>query len=391
MSVSGNNMKFTPVPGRLAAAAGLLAWLAPRAARAEDAVTYKYEDYQEAGGRISVHAQYGLVEQDLGPDLRFKLQGVIDAIAGATPNGQPPATPGGPVPLSDLTDRRKAWSAELARQWPRTNIAVGVANSRESDYVSNGWSLNTLTDFNAKNTTLLLGVASTDDTVAVRYLGTDQKKRGLDLVAGVTQLLDPRTTLTLNLGWGQSTGYLGDPYRLVEQRTEVIPGIFLPLDYPENRPDHRRKETALVAFNRAFPDVGGALEASYRLYHDTFGTTAHTLDTAWFQQWGDRLVLRPGLRYYEQDAADFYTVSLTGAGFTPAHRPSPAGPFYSADYRLSAFRSLTYGLKVIWTITSTWQLDVALEKYEMRGRDHRTSPSVYPTATITTAGLKHSW
>ena len=37
------------------------------------------------------------------------------------------------------------------------NVALGFGNSRESDYVSNGYSINTLTDFNQKNTTLLLG------------------------------------------------------------------------------------------------------------------------------------------------------------------------------------------------------------------------------------------
>ncbi|MBS0662057.1 MAG: DUF3570 domain-containing protein [Verrucomicrobia bacterium] len=376
---------------RAAFIATVLAWCQPRSARAEDSVAYKYQDYRESGGRISVRAQYGLVEQDLGTDWHVKVQGVIDAIAGATPNGQPPSTPGGQVPLSQLTERRKAWSAEVANQQPRVNLAFGFANSRESDYVSNGWSLNTRTDFNQKNTTLLLGLAGTDDDVSIRYLRTIAKKRGLDFVAGVTQLLDPRTSVTLNLGLGRSTGYLGDPYRLVEQRTEILPGIVLPLDYPENRPDHRSKWTLLGSLNRAVPEWGGALDASYRLYHDTFGTTAHTVELAWLQSWGPRLTLVPTVRWYDQTAADFYVVSLTGAPFTPTYQLNPAGPFYSADYRLSAFRSYQYGLKAVVDLAANWQLDAALEKYEMHGRDHATSPYVYPTATIVTVGLKFSW
>ena len=384
-------MRFQQASARAAVVAGLLAWLSPRMARAEDAITYKYQDYREAGGRMAVQAQYGLVEKDLGTDLRLKLQGVIDAIAGATPNGQPPATPGGPVPLAQLTERRKAWSTELARQWPRVNVAVGYANSRESDYVSNGWSLNTVTDFNEKNTTLLLGAAGTDDDVTVRYLRSVEKKRGLDLIAGVTQLLDPNTSLTFDLGYGRTTGYLADPYRLVEKRTEVYPGLFLPLDYAENRPAERTKWTAFASINRAYANLNGTLEAGYRFYHDTFGTTAHTLDVAWFQKFGEHLVLRPSVRFYTQSAADFYAVSLTGVSYTPTLQPNPAGPFFSADYRLSAFRSTNYGLKAIWTFNAAWQLDAALEKYEMRGRDGVTSPSVYPTATITTVGLKYTW
>ncbi len=384
-------MTARPTITRTAFVATVLAWCLPRPARAEDSVAYKYQDYREAGGRIAVRAQYGWVEQDLGTDWHVKVQGVIDAIAGATPNGQPPATPGGPVPLSQLTERRKAWSTEVAHQLPAVNVALGFANSRESDYVSNGWSLNTRTDFNQKNTTLLLGLAGTDDDVSIRYLRTVAKKRGLDFVAGVTQLLDPRTSASVNLGFGRSTGYLGDPYRLVEKRIEILPGIVLPFDFPENRPDHRSKWTLLGSLNRAVPEWGGALEASYRFYRDTFGTTAHTAEFAWFQSCGARLTLVPSVRWYDQTAADFYVVTLTGATFTPTYQLNPAGPFYSADYRLSAFRSYQYGLKAVVDLAANWQLDAAVERYEMHGRDGATSPYVYPVATIVTLGLKLTW
>ncbi|MDB6167469.1 MAG: hypothetical protein JWM88_333 [Verrucomicrobia bacterium] len=384
-------MRSVQIQGRVVVVAGLLAWLSPRQGRAEDSVAYKYEDYAESGGRISVQAQYGRVEKDLGPDLHFKLQGVIDAIAGATPNGEPPATPGGPVPLTELHDRRKAWSTELSRQFPRVNVTLGYANSRESDYVSDAWSVNTLTDFNQKNTTLLAGVAVTNDDVRVLYLFKDQKKRSLDLIAGVTQLLGPSTSVTCNLGYGRSTGFLGDPYRLIQKRTEVFPGLFLPVDYGESRPHERDKWTVQASVNHAVAAVHGAVEAGYRYYQDSFGSRAHTVEAAWFQQCGEHLVLSPSVRFYEQDAADFYLISLNGQGFTPAFKPNPAGPYYSSDYRLSALRSLTLGLKAVWTFNASWQFDAAIEKYEMRGTDGMTSQSAYPRATMKTVGLKFTW
>lgn len=381
-----------PLPSaRLCLLLGAWFFLQARSARAENAVSYKYVDYRESGDRMSVQSHYGLVEHDLGPDMMLKVQGVIDAIAGATPTGQPPQAPGAPVPLTHLTDRRKAWSAELSRQFPRIGATVGFANSRESDYVSNGWSLNTLTDFNQKNTTLLLGVAGTDDDIKVLYQSAWVKKRTTDLIAGVTQLLDPLTSVTFNVGYGRSTGYHADPYRVVEQRTEVAPGVFLPLTYGENRPDSREKWTAFTAINRSFPEAHGAFEGSYRLYHDTFGTTAHAIELSWFQKFGEHFTLRPGLRFYDQTAADFYRIDITGTNFQPTGRPDPDGPFFSADYRLSAFRSYTYGLKVIWIINADWQLDAAIERYEMHGKDNVTSPSVYPKAVTTTAGLRFSW
>jgi hypothetical protein len=382
-----------PLPRSVRVGAFIACWFFTqvRAVKAENSLSYKYVDYRESGDRMAVESQYGLLEQDLGADMRLKLQGVIDSIAGATPTGQPPKTPGGPVPLSHLTDRRKAWSADLSRQFPRVNATVGFANSRENDYVSNGLSLNTLTDFNQKNTTLLLGVAGTNDDIKVLFQNDWVKKRTTDLVAGITQLVDPLTSVTFNVSYGRSTGYHADPYRVIQQTVEVAPGVFLPLTFGENRPGTREKWIGYGAVNRSFPPLHGALEASYRLFHDTFGTTAHTLELSWFQKFGEHLTLRPGFRYYDQTAADFYRLDITGTNYTPTGKPQPAGPFYSADYRLSAFRSYNYGLKVIWTINAAWRVDVSYDRYEMHGKDSVTSPSVYPRAGIFNAGITFSW
>ncbi|ACB74894.1 DUF3570 domain-containing protein [Opitutus terrae] len=371
----------------------LLLWLVvpQRSAKAETGVSYKFADYRESGDRIAVRSHYGLVEQTIGTDMRLRVNGVIDAIAGATPTGQPPETPGGPVPLTTIHDRRKAWGAEFFRQFPRIGVTLGAANSRESDYVSTGWSLNTLTDFNQKNTTLLLGVAGTDDDIKVFYQTERAKKRTTDLIAGVTQLLDARTSVVFNLGYGHSEGFHADPYRLIQKRVEIFPGVVLPRTFGENRPDERDKWTAYAAVNRAYPALHGAVEANYRWFHDSFGTNAHTVELAWFQQLGARLTLRPGIRYYQQSAADFYRIDLEGTNILPGERPNPAGPFFSADYRLSALRSTTYGLKAIATLTEHWQLDASIERYEMRGRDGLTSPSAYPRAVLVNVGVRLTW
>src|SRR5690606_10997898 len=131
--------------------------------------------------------------------------------------------------------------------------------------------------------------------------------------------------------------------------TEIVPGVFLPLTYPENRPTKRDKWTLFTAVNRAFPAARGAIDASYRLFRDNLGIVSHTVDVAWFQKLGETFTLRPGFRFYDQTAADFYRIDLNGAGFAALPSPDPNGPFYSADYRVSAFRSYTYGLKAIWT------------------------------------------
>lgn len=371
--------------------AGALLLLSPRSAQAESKISYKYSDYQESAGRIGVQAHSALIEQSLGPDATLSFTGVIDVIAGATPTGEAPAARGGPVPLAELRDRRNAWTVDYARQFTRTNLSVGVAQSREHDYISHGASLNTRTDFNDKNTALTLGVSATDDTILVFYQTDRVKKRGFDAFVGVNQIVDPQTTLAFNLSFGRTTGYLSDPYKTITQVTQLLPGVFLPLTFPENRPGERNKWLALVGYNHAVHSLNGALDASYRLYHDSFGTTSHTFAGAWLQRLGPKVILTPSFRYYRQDAAAFYRVSLNGAGFVPALRPNTAGPFYSADYRLSSLRSLTYGLKVVWNPTEKLHFDLAWDRYEMTGLDRITSASAYAKARIVTVGAGLTW
>ncbi len=375
--------------------AGLSGWLlvmSPRLLRASGDVSYKYEDYGEDGGRIAVKTQSALINQDLTPDLHLKLQGVIDAIAGATPNGQPAPAGSDQVVLTQMHDRRKAWEADLSSQFPGINVTAGFANSRESDYVSNGWSLNTLTGFNEKNTTLLAGLAGTDDSVKVFYQAPWAKKRTFQMIVGVSQLLDPRTAVTANVSWERVTGYLSDPYKLVQKTVEVAPGISLPFTYGENRPTDRDQWTLYLALNHAFPELHAAIEASYRYYHDTFGTGAHTVEVSWLQRLGPRVLLRPNLRFHSQTAADFYHYNLDRTSIVPsATGPAPQGPFYSSDYRLSKLDAYTYGLQLVWNVARQVQLDVAVSQYDMRGRDGVTPQSAYPRARIVTAGVRFSW
>jgi len=327
--------------------------------------------------------------------MHLKFEGIIDAITGATPTGAPAPAGSDQVDTTELHhERRKSWNADLSRQFQRVNVDFGFGNSRESDYVSNGWAVNTVTDFNQKNTTLLAGLAGTDDKIKVLFQSPRARKHTNDVIVGVTQLLDPQTSVGLNVTWGRASGDLSDQYKFVEKATEILPGLIFPnFEYFDNRPPYREKWIALLSLNRAFREAHGALEASYRFYHDTDGTAAHTVDLAWFQHVGEKFVLRPSLRLYEQSAAPFYYYNLdVGTTVTP-HRggPAPLGPFYSSDYRLSRMHTITYGLKAIYNVTSAWEVDGALEQYNMRGDDHVTPQSAYPRARIITAGVKYSW
>lgn len=360
--------------------------------RAEDSVAYKYEDYREGDGRVAVQTQSGQVTQDLGTDATIKLTGTFDAIAGATPTGLPAPAGSNQVPETFLADRRKAWSGDLDRQFGPIKVDAGFAYSRESDYTSHAYSVNTVTDFNDKNTELLAGAAVNHDNVHVLVPGPAWRdKDGGEGIVGVTQVLDANTSVSFNFSWSRSTGFNSDQYKIVQKSILIFGTIYLPQGYFENRPDTKDKGSALLALNHAFPAWRAAVDASYRYYADTYGVAAHAVELAWLQHLAPTVILQPNLRYYQQQAAKFYYYNLDATNIVPVSDPTGRGVAYSSDYRLSAMRTYTYGLKVIWDIQPWVQVTLAFDKYDMAGMDRVTPQSAYPRAKITTAGAKFTW
>jgi hypothetical protein len=375
---------------------GFVLWLSlPKASRGEDTLTLKDQSWQEANQRVRVDSQYAQLDADLSTSTHFKVMGLIDSIAGATPTGEKPLTVGGATPEAPMHDRRKAWDAEFSHQFTRVNLTAGFANSRESDYVSNGWSLNTVTDFNDKNTNLLVGYGRTDDKINEEKLGWTIKrpKTGNDFLIGVNQLLDPNTSVSANISYGKSHGFESDPYKIVSTTMlDLDPGFYYTV--PENRPSEKNKVSVFLAGNHNVEKLNGALDASYRYYHDTFGITSHTLSLLWVQKLGDSFIVQPFVRLYRQSAADFYYTDLDAAGIVTSYEPilgetgTGKAPYYSSDYRLSKMQTVDVGLKLVWKIRPWISADIAYDRYTMSGLDHVTASDAYCKANVFTFGLK---
>ena len=372
----------------------VLLLVSPRSARAEDTLSVKDQSFQESDNRIRVDTTYAQIDADPTTSLHVKAMGLIDAIAGATPTGEKAPTPGGQVPLAHMHDRRKAWNTDLTQQFERFSLTLGFANSRESDYFSNGWSLNSVIDFNQKNTSLLLGYGRADDRINEEKLGwtITRPKRSNDFLVGVNQLIDRNTSVTANISYGQARGYMSDPYKIVSTTMlDLDPGTYYTV--PENRPLERNKGSLFLGLNRNFEDLNGAVEVSYRYYHDSYGINSHTLSVLWLQKLGDQVTLQPFIRYYRQTAADFYYVDLDKSGIVTSYGPlgetgTGRAPFYSSDYRLSYLRTVDAGVKVVWQVKRWLEVDAAYDRYGSRGLDHVTPQSAFFSANVFTFGVK---
>lgn len=357
----------------------------------------KYEDYREANDRISVIASYLSAELDLGSSTHFSAQAVYDAITGMTPTGQRPAAGSTEVPLATLVEDRRGVVVSATQALKDSRVRAEYAHSYETDYKSNGYAVSYVREFNQKNTEVQVGFSFTDDNIVEPFfegslLGNPRGKLSRDFLIGVTQLLDANTTLTVNFSHGLTTGFMSDPYKLVQKAVEIAPGFPLDLTFQENRPRRRTKDILFVQSAHFFENLKGSLDSSVRYYTDGFGINSTTLEAAWYQRVGGNWIIRPLVRYYRQSKADFYYPNLDLTNIVPVNDPVGTSPFYSSDYRLSAFAATTVGLQVIFNFKERYSIDAMFERYAMKGRDGGATPdSAFVTANTTTVGLKISF
>lgn len=378
-----------PRQGRILLWALVLWMSAPqRDVRAESTLHYKFQAWQEDDDRIRVDAHYAEAEHTWATGDKLRLVGLVDTITGATPSGQPAKAGSDQVPLSQLEERREAYQVEYTHPWERASITLGYGNSKESDYFSDVYSVNGQLFFNQKNTTLLMGYAEAADDVTAVFLSRPRVKTVQDAIIGVTQVLSPQTSITANLTFGKQRGYLSDPYKIVEKETEILPGLSLDLTFPENRPSSKEKLIGFLSVNHAIEPLNAAIESSIRLLDDDWGLSSQTLEFAWYQRFGEKLIIRPAVRYYRQSEADIYVIDLDNSSIVPPPEATGSAPYYSSDYRLSNMETWMLGVKAVWDINEHVSVDATVERYLMNGRDQITSPSAYVDANVFTLGIR---
>lgn len=358
--------------------------------------------YSESDGRVQALEPAIHVGSKLGDDDRIDLRLVVDSLTGATPNGahatttaQTFTTPSGgssytsaagETPLDDtFHDTRVALGADWTISLDRlSRVILGANVSGEFDYFSVGLSSTYLRDFNNKNTTLTAGIAFNNDTlspvggVPIEFLpmvtpgstlnrnGTDETKTLTDFIVGITQVINRKTIVQMNYTFGQTSGYQNDPYKIV---TVLDPVTGLPANSSffdtattgnrpyvyEKRPDSRQRNA--LFFEVAHHLTEDVLHLSYRYFWDDWGITSHTLDLNYRYQLSGSY-LQPHIRYYTQDAADFYTHNLVLGSDVDGNTGAVSKQYASNDYRLAKSVTSTLGLKYGLPLSKDSELSV---------------------------------
>ncbi len=350
--------------------------------------------YSESDDRVSAVAPAVQLTRTIDTDETLTLRFTLDSLTGASPNGAVPSrqvqTFTGPSgggayrvepgdnPLDDtFKDTRAAFNAAWVKPLNRDYLlTLGSNLSKEYDYLSVGASASIARDFYQRNTTLSAGFALSADTISAvggtptrfaaiplaqgddddpdeenededddeaRNNGGDESKTLTDLLFGWTQVIDRDSVLQLSLGLSQSDGYHTDPYKLisvVDSNGDPVVAdaeTQLSLALYENRPDTRNRQSIYAQYKRNFD--GSILNTAYRYMQDDWEVQSHTLDVSYRFQVGAGW-WQPRLRYYTQQAAEFYR-PFYREGEQPAEGDNS---YASADYRLGAMDATTVGL-----------------------------------------------
>ena len=375
--------------------------------------------YAEDDDRVQAIEPVISARKDLGDEEAVSFKLVIDSLTGASATGAVPSTqvqtftrPSGngtyevspnDTPLDDtFKDTRVAYSMNWEKPIDRNNRRnYGFNVSHEYDFTSISANAMWQHDANQKNTTYSYGVNFEYDEIEPvgdvpdeltsmndQLKGSSSDTRTIvDLLFGVTQVIDRSSLFQINLSLSEADGYMNDPYKLVSvvdsSSGEPIDQLF------ENRPDSRSRQSLYSKYKKTLSN-NDVFTASYRYMTDDWGVDSNTFDFTYRMKFSHGYYLQPRFRYYEQSEADFYEYFLVDGESVPGEA--------SADYRLGEMEATTVGIKFGREYDRQHSWSVRLERYEQTGD---SSPSeaigqlrdqdLYPDVTATIAQFSYSF
>lgn len=344
-------------PNLLLAVAGTVA---AGAVQAENSISYQTYHYKEADNRIKVSGSNLAVEKDFGTDYTVNLYTGYDTVSGATPMWQ--AKPGyanefvhGRQKVAEES-RQFATGSILMRDAARNEYSFGLSYSKEPDYESRGFSTSAqLWHDENKNRAYIVGARMLFNTaIATAFTNhtTDQDSTVLNLQAGVSQVIDPATTLEASVYYNRDSGYLSNQYlKIVRVDASGLKHLS-----NDTRPDERHGGGFALKGIKSWRD-DLTTHLGYRFYQDDWGITGHTVEAKAYYDLTPVWRINPVARLHRQSEADFYraygasvnTFAMTGYG--------------ANDPRLGELTGRTLQLNLEYHPSREWSLNIGATRY----------------------------
>ena len=356
--------------------------------------------------RVQAVEAIGNVQKAFGDTSLLDMKLVIDSLTGASASGAVaqdksqtftrPSGNGeyivgaGQTPLDDTFHDTRVqasanWTETLTPEW---KVNGGLYGSKEFDYMSMGLNGGIERGLNKDNTTLALSGSYTYDIVdpvggrpvglsamvlrgdydnedafreAFDQTRIDEStdKQTADIMLGITQVLNRRWLFQANYGLSSVSSYMTDPYKMLS----LVDGTGTTSQYLyENRPDSRLKHSFYMMTKGALDS--GVVDFSYRYSTDDWDIQSHTLETHYRYYLSGNFYGQLHLRYYQQQAANFYTPFLMEGQVQPE--------FASADYRIGDMTAYTVGIKFGHRLAGGHEMSYRLEYYQQNPENNGT-------------------
>ena len=306
----------------------------------DDRADVLYHRYN--GGGIKIDGPSVLVRKKIGEKFSSSGNYYVDMVSSASIDVELTASP--------YEEERKQWSGSFDYLRGKATYSAGFINSEESDYEAQTAYLSVSQDLFGDLTTISMSYKRGWDDVfrnlrqpATQVLERDPAfaerldRRGYSI--GLTQVLTRNMILAAGYEVLTDEGFLNNPYRSVRFADSTVPRgySFESEIYPRTRTSN-----AAAARIKYFLPWRGAAEGSYRFFTDTWGIQAHTAEIAYTHPAWRRWTFDGRVRYYRQDAADFYGDLFPRRAFAN---------FLARDKELATFDSVTVGVGASYQFT----------------------------------------
>lgn len=293
----------------------------------EDRADVLYHRYD--GGGVVIDGPSLLVRKKFADKVSVAANYYVDMVSSASIDVVSTASP--------YKEERTQYSLTGDFLRGKSTYSAGYINSSESDYEAKTWYAGVSQDMFGDLTTISFSFKRGSNDIFRNIGGAKDPtfKRASDTrsyAVGITQVLTRSLIGIANFEVISDEGYLNSPYRSVRYFDPSDPKGF---SYQgEIYPNTRTSNAASIKLSYYLP-WRASLNGWYRYYTDSWGVNAHTGEATYTQPMWDRWTFAGSVRYYRQDAADFYADLFPRRDYAN---------FLARDKELSTFTALTFGL-----------------------------------------------
>jgi len=295
-----------------------------------DVLYFRYD-----GGGVIIDGPSVLVRKSIGEHVSVSANHYIDMVSSASIDVETSASP--------YEDERTQTSLSVDFLHGKSMYTLGYVNSDESDYLAKTMFAGISHDMFGDLTTISFGYKKGENEVFQNL-----KDPNTGVVANDPNFAETMETQSFNVSLSQiitknlivtgqyevitDEGFLRSPYRSIRFISDPV--TLTQQLGPEQYPNTRSSNAASFRAKYFLP-YRAAIDTMYRFYTDTWGILGHTGELGYVHPWKDKWIFEARVRYYTQDAADFYQDLFPRANYAN---------FMARDKELATYNAVTAGI-----------------------------------------------